>query len=136
MAPTPNATVEKSQAPWAFVLALGGAVLSIVGWMAWLGSFFALVLEQAGPNPTQEQVNEIMGKMMSSGQSPTMNAATLLILLVGMVCSLSGLVLAVRSILRSPERRGLAIAACIISVCFLVCQVIPMLTALTAQQTT
>jgi hypothetical protein len=63
-----------------------------------------------------------------------MPATTLVIILVGVICSISGLVLAIRSLLRLQERRGMAIAACIISACFLVCQILPMLAALTAHQ--
>jgi len=109
-------------------------VLAIVGWLVWISPLYALALEQAGPNPTREQIDEIMQNIMTSGQAHTMNAATLLILLVGILCSLSGLVLAIRSILRSTERRGMAIAACIIGACFLVCQAMPMFVALTTQQ--
>jgi len=132
-APTPTTSATHSQAPWALTLALSGAVLTIVGWFAYLGTQVALAQEKAG-STDPEKIREAYLDLVASGQAQAMSAATLLILLVGSICSIIGLVLAVRSLLGAQARRGMAIAACIISVCFLVCQILPMLAALTAQQ--
>lgn len=133
-APTATiASIAHSQASYALTLALGGAILAIVGWFAWLGTQVALAQEKAG-STDPEHIREAYLELVASGQAQTMNATTLLILLVGAICSISGLVLAIRSLLRLQERRGLAIAACIIGVCFLICQILPMLAALTAHQ--
>ena len=134
VAPTPTPPAAHSQPPWALTLALGGAVLAILGWSAWAATLLTLVQEKAGPNANQEQIDQAARDLLVSGQAPPMPATTLVILLVGVICSISGLVLAIRSLLRLQERRGMAIAACIISVCFLVCQILPMLAALTAHQ--
>jgi len=134
VASTPTPAAAHSQAPWALTLALGGAVLSIVGCLAWLGAQLTLVQEKAGSNANPEQIREAYHDLLVSGQAQVMSATTLVIFLVGAICSISGLVLAVRSLLRLQERRGMAIAACIISACFLVCQILPMLAALTALQ--
>jgi hypothetical protein len=92
------------------------------------------VQEKVGPNASQEQIDQAARDLLVSGQAQPIPATTLMILLVGVICSISGLVLAIRSLLRLQERRGMAIAACIISACFLVCQILPMLAALTAHQ--
>ena len=104
-----------------------------MGWFAWAGAQVTLAQEKAGFTDP-EQIREAYLDLVSSGQAQAMSAPTLLILLVGVICSTIGLVLAVRSLLRLHEHRGMAIAACIISACFLVCQILPMLAALTAHQ--
>ena len=108
--------------------------MAIVGWLAYAVTLYVFAQNQVGPDATPEQIDEALSKLMVSGQTPMIPPVAVFILLLGAICSLSGLVLAVRSLLRSQERRGMAITACIISACFLVCQILPMLAALAAQQ--
>lgn len=114
-------------AAWALTLAISGAVLSLIGWVTIMGSILLQLEHKLGPNPTEEQARKVYIDMMASGQAVVITPLGAVVFIVGIVCGACALVLAIRSLLRQEHRRGVAIAACIISVCFTFCQIMPML---------
>lgn len=107
-------------AGWALVLAFACGLLSLVGWAAWTLAMTTLLEERLGPQPTQQEIAQAWEDLVSSGQVPrprlSIWAPTL-----GVPCGLVSLALAIRSLIRQEARRGMAIAACVISVCFTCC---------------
>ncbi len=118
--PTGRGARQSGSAPLALTLAITCTVLSLVGWMVWLGTVGEKVQEKVGANPTQEQVTEALREVLTSGQMPRSSLATGAAF-IGVLCGIGGLMLAIRSLLRQEARRGMAIAACIVSVCFTCC---------------
>ncbi|NLE58955.1 MAG: hypothetical protein GX616_11375 [Planctomycetes bacterium] len=109
-----------SAAPWALTMAITSALLSMFASMVWLGTWVNVVAEKAGRNATQEEIQKIASELAANGQipySPLAMAAAV----VGSLCGIGGLVLAIRTLLWQQPRRGMAIAACIISVAFSCC---------------
>ena len=109
-----------SAAPWALTLAITSALLSVFGGVAWAFTWFSVVAEKAGPNATQAEIQKLAQDLAASGQipySPMAMAAAV----VSSLCGIGGLVLAIRTLLWQQPRRGMAIAACIISVAFSCC---------------
>jgi len=128
-------SARRSSAPWALTLAITCAMLSLFGWLVWSVSLSILLEKKVGPRPTQQQVAQATQEIMFSGEMPTNPLATAAAV-VGALCGMGGLVLAVRSLLRQEPRRGMAIAACIISVCFTCCQGLLLTLPLAARGTT
>ena len=113
----------------ALILAVTCAVLSLLGYLGWFGQLASLALEKVGPNATQEEASrawqEVADEIMDRGLVPT-NRFSTATAIVGTLCGIGGLVFGSRSLMRQERRRAMAIAACIISACFLMCQM-PML---------
>ena len=126
-APVAPATAASPYAAWGLTLSLTCAVLCTLGMVVWFGQFGLLAVEKLGDNPhptreeTQKAQQEIMEEIIAEGRYPT-NTFSTAAALIGALCGLGGLVLAVRSLLRQERRRGMAIAACLIGACFVVCQ--------------
>jgi len=116
------APAAATYAPWAMTLAIACAVLSMIGWLVFMGSLLPLAEQRVGRNASEEQKTEAAREIMLTGQAgkPPLAIAALA---VGVLCGLGGLVLAVRSLVRQETRRAMAVIACIVSVCFLCCQV-------------
>lgn len=109
-----------SGAPWALTLAITSALLSIFGAMVWLYTWGTALEEKVGRNPTQEQIQKAYSDMVSSGQFPDSPLA-MAAAVVGALCGIGGLALAIRTLIWQQPRRGMAIAACVISVAFSCC---------------
>ncbi|MGQ9651572.1 MAG: DUF7560 family zinc ribbon protein [Phycisphaerae bacterium] len=118
-----------SAAPWALTMAITCSLLSIFAAIVWSGNLMKSLTEKVGPNPTQEQIQKAYSDMISSGQLPYSSLATAAAI-VGTLCGIGGLVLAIRTLLWQQPRRGMAIAACIISVAFSCCGGFLLLTSL------
>jgi len=121
--PAPTAPFTSSSAGWALTLAITSAVLAVLGWFTWLGSMIGPVMKRVGPNATEEQIQKEFQELISSGQVPS-NPMVAVLGAAGLLCAIGGVVLAIRSILRSEPRRIMAVIACVIGACFLFCQVI------------
>jgi len=109
-----------SAAPWALTLAITSVLLSVFGGLVLLYTWGTALQEKLGRNPTQEQIQKAYSDMISSGQFPYSPLATA-VAVVASLCGIGGLVLAIRALLWQQPRRGMAIAACIISVAFSCC---------------
>ncbi len=116
---------SSSTAPWALTLALTCMVLAFVGYVALGAQITAATMERLPQNPTNQQIKEAQREfaqeIMEGGRfppNPLMTAAGI----IGALCGIGGIVLAVRSLIRQEPRRGMAIAGLIISACFVVCQ--------------
>lgn len=118
-----------SAAPWALTMAITSALLSIFASLVWLGNLARVLTEKAGPNATQEELAKVYSNMIASGQLPHSPLATAAAV-VGTLCGIGGLVLAIRTLLWQQPRRGMAIAACIICVAFSCCGGFLLLTSL------
>ena len=127
-------TITKSRsnsAGRALVLAIICAGLCLVGWLILMGTLASLAMEKAGKDATPEQINHAIMNILTSGQAPT-NPLVTAAAFIGVICGLAGLLLAVRSLLSQEARKGMAVAACIISACFICCQFIIIMTNLGA----
>lgn len=116
----PPAPSAASAAPWALTLAITSALLSVFAALAWTVAWISTVAEKAGPNATQSEIQKVIQDLAASGQvpySPLGMAAAV----VGSLCGIGGLALAIRTLLWQQPRRGMAIAACVISVAFSCC---------------
>ncbi len=118
-----------SGAPAALTLAIFSAALAALGVLVWITLLMERVEEQLGAKAggvhvreiSHQELQEAVQKVLTSGNVPRSPLASGA-LLIGTVSGLMALVLAVRSLLRQEPRRGMAIAACIISTAFLFCQ--------------
>jgi hypothetical protein len=116
----------------AFVLSLVGVLLAFAGYLALIGSWGLAAQEKAGANATQRELEETMREMMVSGQLQLVPAISVTFFVIGLIFGLTGLILAIRSLMRQEAGRGLAIAACVLGACITLCQILPVLGALTA----
>ena len=131
--PPPGRPVRQGEAPrrrgnsaaWALMLAVMCAVLSVLAYMVWFGQVAQLAAAKTGPDPSDAEVREALTEVLreatASGRFPT-NRFSTSAAIVGTLCGLGGLLLGIRSAVRREERRGMAIAACIVGACFLPCQ--------------
>jgi len=113
--PTSNAAV------WALILAITSAVLSILGWFIWWIMITNKAIEKVGMDASQEELSRAVQEILLSGSvpiSPFASAAAIL----GALCGITGIILAVRSLLQQQARKGMAITACILGVLFTCCQ--------------
>ncbi|HXK86226.1 MAG: hypothetical protein GXW89_08135 [Phycisphaerae bacterium] len=122
---------QSGLAGWALTLAIAGALLSGLATLLWLGMAGNLVMQKAGPNPTQEETSRIMREMLEQGQAPRHPVLSGAVL-IATLSSLAGLILGIRSLARQEPGRGLAITACVLGAMFLVCQTMLMLLVLAA----
>ncbi len=111
-------------ANWALLLAAAGAILAGVGLLIWLSTIASLVIKKTGPNPSEDQLRKALIEVMPS--APTNPAATT-VLFVGAFCGISGLALAIRSLVRSEGDTIKAIVACLLAGISVFCQVVMML---------
>jgi hypothetical protein len=116
------------------MLALICAACCLFGWLAWFVMLTQLAMEKLGPDhtPTQQEAAQAVQEIMTSGETPTSPVITVVVF-IGIICGLGGLLLAIRSLLRQEARKGMAIAACIISACFICCQSLLVMTQLGAK---
>lgn len=115
-----------ASANWALLLAVGCAVLSIIGVMIWVGTIGEVVFEEVGENATQQELQQALQKLIASNALPGDPAATA-VLFVGVCAGIVALVLGIRSIIRQEGHTGRAIAASLISAVFVCCQCVMML---------
>jgi hypothetical protein len=109
-----------SAAPWALTLAITSALLSVFSGVVWMYTWASVLAEKSPSDATPEQMQKLAQELAASGQipySPLAMAAAV----VASLCGIGGLVLAIRTLLWQQPRRGMAIAACIISVAFSCC---------------
>jgi hypothetical protein len=130
-----------SVAPWALTLSITSAILAVFAAAVWVLTIFGLAMQTAamkklGPNPTPEQVQKAMPEAMQEitagghmPKSPLSTAAAI----VGGLCGIGGLALAIRALLWQQPRRGMAITACVISAAFTCCQGMLLLVSLAGQ---
>jgi hypothetical protein len=130
-----------SVAPWALTLAITSAILAVFAAAVWLLTVFSLAMQttavkKLGPNPSPEQVQKVMPEAMqeitAGGRMPSTPLSTAAAI-VGGLCGIGGLALAIRSLLWQQPRRGMAIAACVISAAFTCCQGMLLLVSLAGQ---
>jgi len=131
---SPAADASGHSAVWALVLSLTGGVLAFVGWMAWFASLAMRIADRIGTNATETEIQQELQKILLSGQGYDMPASAIVIFIVGLSCAAIGLWLAIRCLLTQSSHRVVAIIACIISVGVLLCQIVPMLSAMAASQ--
>ncbi len=131
-APAPGST--GALAPWALTLALMSAGLCGFGTIAWMGHLAVALESKTGPNATHEEVQKALQEEMLSGRVRMLSPTSTMLFGVGLICGVAGLVFSIQSLVRQENRRAMAIVACVISLCFAACQVMPMLAALAATQ--
>jgi hypothetical protein len=90
-----------------------------------------LAEEKVGADPTQQEAAQALQEIMASGEAPS-NPLITVVALIGTICGLGGLLLAIRSLLSQEARKPMAVAACIISPCFICCQLLLAMTNLGA----
>jgi hypothetical protein len=112
------------------VLSLAGTLLAIAGYMTWFAPVSLAVFEKLGPNAPPERQQALFQELAFSEQFHQARSWAIPIYASGIICGIVGAVMATRSLLRPEPRRGLAIAACILSACITLCQILPMLGAL------
>lgn len=107
----------------AFLLSLAGALIIVIGGLAAVVIMVSQAQKNIGPDASQEQLAQEIKRMQMEGETPrNAKIITLTTGIVGVLCSLGGASLGLRSLLRSEPRRGLAIAACVIGGLFLMCR--------------
>jgi hypothetical protein len=124
-APT-TGQVRPSSANWALLLAVAGAILASVAMLIWMSAILGMAMQKTGAAPTQEQLSQAVNEIIitrSTPASPT--AATMLF--VGAFCGISGLALAIRSLVRNEGNTIKAITACLLGGISVFCQVVLML---------
>jgi hypothetical protein len=121
-------TAYSNNAVWALTLALTSMALGTLAWFVLLITVSNSVVHKLGADATPDEVAQEIQKMMIEGRMPRPPLSTGAALL-GTLCGIGGLALAVRALILQERRRGLAIIACVISPAFLFCQ-IPLLMAL------
>ncbi len=102
-------------------LALLGGLLWLVGFLSVMVSTMRLVMHEAGPQATMEEVNRKAQEFIQQGRIET-SSFTVAVVLLGLLCALAGLVLGARALIRHEHRRGTAVAACIIGGMFTFCE--------------
>jgi hypothetical protein len=115
-----------SSATWALTLAIASAVLCTIGAFVWVAVLGNIVLQKTGANATQAQQAQALQEILASGSAP-IHPFSVIAVLSGTFCGIAALILAVRSLVRRENRQVMAIAACIISACFVGCQIMLML---------
>ncbi len=113
-------------AVWALILAIASAVLCTTGGLTWFEALFAAAVEKAGPSPTQKELEQVLQDMVARRELPRSPLAMMAVG-AGTILSIAGLFLAIRALMRGDPRRVTAVAACVISISFLVCQMLLML---------
>ena len=121
---------------WALTLSVAGAILATLGWLVWMGTLAVQLEEHVGPDATQSELMQATQELLASGEGYRLPPAAVVLFLVGLVCGVVGLVLAIRVLLSARQRRGTAIAACIIGAAVSFCQILPLLSALAARSMT
>lgn len=124
--PTPPAAAGGNFAIWALTLAIAGAVLCTIGGAVWFGGMFSAAVKKVGSDPTQKELEQAVEEMLTRGEVPRSGFAVAATA-AGTLCSIASLFLAIRSLVRREAHHVTAIVACVISVLFLVCQMLLML---------
>lgn len=107
-------------ASWALILSVTSALLCIIGTMAFSYQMQSIVEQKVGRTPSFVEAQRALQEALASGQVPR-SPVTMACAIVGGLCGIGGLALAIRTLLWQLPRRGMAIAACIISVAFSCC---------------
>ena len=118
----PSLPTRSATGVWAFTLACTAAVLCIMAYVAFFMNITTAAMEAVDSNANPQEQQEAMIKIMTEGKvprSPMASAASLL----GTACGIGSLALALLTLVRKENGRGLAIAALIISPLFLFCQI-------------
>jgi len=115
-----------SKAGAALALSIASAVLSIIGCVIWYIMIIQMVIGRIGSDASEDQFFEEYMKILSSKTAP-IHPVPVALLVVGTLCGMAGLVLAVRSLLRRERRQVMALVACIIATCFVLCQILMMM---------
>ncbi|UCD29497.1 MAG: hypothetical protein JSV03_03175 [Planctomycetota bacterium] len=119
--PPQTAVHASKSAIMALVLAIICTVLCFLGWIETTIILSNLVYEKVGLNASDEQMRQAIQEIVAGGNIPTSPLAASASI-IGAICGLGGLILAIKSLLQQETRKGIAIAACIISACFMCCQ--------------
>lgn len=117
----------------AFVLTLVGMLLAFAGYLALIGSWGMAAQQKAGTNATQRELEETLREMMVSGQLQLVPTISVAFFIIGLLFGATGLILAIRALLRQEAGRGFAIAACVLGAFITLCQVLPILGAISAR---
>lgn len=115
-----------STASWALLLALAAAVLCVVGLTIWSVPPYERAMREAGEGASPEQVQRAFQQIIVKGEAPASPAAVTT-LLVGVICGIAALALALKSLATRENHSVKAVAACLIAALFVVCQGIFML---------
>jgi len=121
-----TATPTPSTAPVSLGLAIASVLLSLLALVAWAGAVGTQAVDKYGPNPSEEQIHQILENVITHGTMPA-PFLTWIALITGAFCALAGIAMAVRSLLRQESHRLMAILACTLCVSFLCCQLALML---------
>lgn len=124
--PPRQRAMTPASAKWALLCAVTCACLSVLAWFTYMSVATTALYEKLGldpgaPPPSQQEMAEAWQDMWHKGEAPKSPYAASAAW-VGIVCGLAGVVLAVRALMGGAGRKGIAIAACIVSICFLFCQ--------------
>lgn len=115
---------------WALTLAITGCLMCCLAYGGMVSAILGQIIARAGPDATQEQLQaahqEYMKELIEEGRLPV-GGFVVACTLIGTCCSLAGLILAVRALLRPAGRKAAAVVACVLSACFLMCQALMML---------
>lgn len=105
-----------STAAGAFAMSMAGGIMLLVGYAIWLGAIALAVRRDLGPGLTWDQWSEELVKLIAAGIWQPVPAAVFSSYGVGLLLSVIGAVLAIRSIRKQEAKRRLALAGCAIGV--------------------
>ncbi len=129
--PAAPADGRSGSAVWALTLSITGCLMCCLAYGGLVFTIVGQIVDRAGgPGATREQIQaahqEYMKEMIEGGRFPV-GGFVVACVLIGTGCSLGGLVLAVRALLRPAGRKAAAVVACVLGACFLMCQTLMML---------
>jgi len=118
-------------AVWALTLSITGCLMCCLAYGGMVYAMVGQIVDRAGgPGATRERIQaahqEYMKELVEDGRLPV-GGFVVACTLIGTGCSLGGLVLAVRALLRPAGRTAAAVVACVLGACFLACQALMML---------
>jgi hypothetical protein len=111
-------------------------LIAAAGYLTWLTIVSLAVEQKVGQGATRQQQDVALRQMLASGELPPVPREAVILFVGGSLAGGLALIFGIRSLLRQEPRRGLAIAALVISASIIFCLALPMLVALATRSAT
>jgi hypothetical protein len=117
-----DATGSGKKAQWALLLSSTSAVLCVLAWFFLMAVVMEKAMDIAGEDADAEQLNKVIQEM-SVEQNMPVPTSTKAMAVIGTLCGLGGIILAIQALVQSTSRKGMAITALVIGLSFQLCQI-------------